>query len=366
MLKLVRTFLAALALPVGLLLTLPVVLLGLPFWIVSALAGRVRKLRARFRPEVFPWERLVEFDPELGWKPVAGLDVHVLGSGTFHIVTDAEGWRGKHRLEEAEIAVFGDSFAFGHGADEATFFANLERGARIKAMGADGYNTVQQLLWMEKLADRLRGKIVAWFIYYGNDLYDNLQPSMGRYRTPFVRRVDGGEGWEIVTDHIQEEPWPFPHDGRYGERLAEICTPGRLSSRAFDAFRFLLRRGQAICRRVGAPLIVVGVPDIEQIDPAGRAALRDRSPDPDGFDADRPDVELRAICADLDVPFLALSEHLTVADHLFDDVHWSPQGHVRVATLLARLADRFRGDRLRSEPKVPEAAELVKARSPVT
>ena len=54
---------------------------------------------------------------------------------------------------------------------------------------------VQTLLWMERLKDRLAGKLVVWLVFYGNDLMDNLHPNFDRYRTPFVRSRDDGAGW---------------------------------------------------------------------------------------------------------------------------------------------------------------------------
>jgi hypothetical protein len=78
---------------------------------------------------------------------------------------------------------------------------------RIKAIGANGYNMVQELLWMRRYAPQLAGKLVVWFVYHGNDLFDNLQPNVFQYRTPFVRERHDGRGWEVVTEHVRRSPW---------------------------------------------------------------------------------------------------------------------------------------------------------------
>ena len=62
---------------------------------------------------------------------------------------------------------------------------------------------------LEQLAPKLRGRLVVWFIYCGNDFYDNLAPDLHGYRRPFVREARPDGGWEIVTDHVRSEPWPI-------------------------------------------------------------------------------------------------------------------------------------------------------------
>src|SRR5690606_27827810 len=106
------------------------------------------------------------------------------------------------------------------------------------------------------------------FVYYGNDLYENLRPNFGRYRMPFVRRLPDGAGeagWEIVTAHVHREPWPVNAPRLYLDRLAELCTPGPLAERAFSACEYLIARAGALTERVGAQLVVAGVPDALQL-----------------------------------------------------------------------------------------------------
>ncbi len=334
--RIARAALAAAAALVAGVVLLPLLVLGLPFWGLSVATRLIHRRIVSRKPVATPWQQLVEFEPTVGWKPKPGLRVHAGEDQPFQLTTGPDGWRGAVSLEDADVVVFGDSFAFGYGVDDADFFPRAVRGLTVKTVGTNGYNMVQELLWMERLADELRGKLVVWLVYYGNDLYDNLQPCVERYRQPFVRQGRGG-GWEIVTEHVTPEPWPNPAWPAWSRRLAEICSRSFLSTRAFGACEFLIRRGGEACEKVGARLIVLGNPDVDQIDPDRHGWLASLSSDPSSFEPERPDRELAAICARLGVRFEPLSRHLSVADHFPDDCHWTPGGHRRVARVIADL-----------------------------
>ena len=321
----------------GLVLCLPVLLLGLPFWGASLAVRSGAWLQRRLRPQPSPWQDLVQYEPVVGWRPRADLRAHAEGSRVFHVTTDADGWRGSTKAADADIVVFGDSFAFGHGADDRDFFAEVSSHPVIKAIGSNGYNLVQSLLWMQRLASQLEGKLVVWFVFYGNDLYENLRPNLDRYRMPFLRQVAGTTSWEIVTSHVREEPWPFPTYRRYHERLAEICCPTYLSQRVFAAFRHLAERGREVCREVGADLAIIGIPEITQITADGVLRLEGLAPTGQQLDVSLPDRRLRQICAQLGLPFVALRDHLGPEDHQHDDCHWNRRGHRKVAALIAQL-----------------------------
>jgi hypothetical protein len=179
--------------PLALALLLPVVVLGAPFWAVAYLT---RKLAHWIEPAYLAWNQLLEFDSVLGWKPKAGLDTHYLvnGDDIFRIKTDSLGWAGETSIAESQVVVVGDSFAFGYGIAPHLSFPNVPSALRIKAVGAPGYNMVQELLLMRQLGSDLKGKLVVWFICIDNDLYDNLNPDKPNYFwAPFVRRI-GHEG----------------------------------------------------------------------------------------------------------------------------------------------------------------------------
>lgn len=358
----IRLFLAGLFSGIALLATIPVLVLGSPFWVVAGITRAVRNIQHRLSPKERPWTEFIVPVEEIGWKNRADLRVRVRSARPFEVRTDGEGWRGRHTIDESEVLVFGDSFAFGHGVDDPDFFADRVSGIRVKALGANGYNMVQGLLWMEHLRDRLANKLVVWFPFYGNDLMDNLHPNFRHYRTPFVRSTADGE-WEVVTEHVRAERWPFEATARdwgYVDKVAEVCCPSFQAERAYSACEFLVRRARAVCAEAGADLAVIGVPDVKTLDPASVPKLRSRASDPERFDPDLPDRQMRAICESAGVPFVALSEVLSVDDHLPDDCHWTPSGHERVAGI---LEDLFRK---RSEGHIPRSDTGVRRIEPRT
>ena len=313
---------------------LPVMAFALPFWAVGRLAAF---LHYRLAPSTGTWQNLIEFFPKIGWKPKANLDTHALADDVFRVVTDGEGWRGKTSLDDSHLVVFGDSHGFGHGIDERHYFGNQTRSVRVKAVAANGYNMVQEVLWMCALESRLRDKLAVWFLFPGNDILDNLDASMGIYRSPFLRQNHGVGQWEIVTEHVQPAPGPFMlHRYRTAnyDRIIKIYRKTSFSERAFDACAYLIREAHRVCRRAGAHLAVFPIPDPIVLTPAGIQTLERHGAPRGSIDPTLPDRELLRICQPLGIPLVAGSEHLTAGDYKEFDDHWNQRGHARVARIL--------------------------------
>ncbi|HXG51598.1 MAG TPA: hypothetical protein VNN77_09370 [candidate division Zixibacteria bacterium] len=337
-----RFILALAASSVGFILILPVLLAMIPLAVLSRFAVVIARC---LEPGIARWGELIEFEPEIGWKPAANLSTFHLAEDVYQVSTDRQGWRGKTDLEQSDVVVFGDSFAWGFGIDDKRYFGNLLPDVRIKAIGTNGYNMVQELLWMRRLALKLKDKLVVWFIYFGNDLYENLTPDMCGYRMPFVRPLDGTREWQIVTDHVNATRWPSTPDvdtamRNYYGKLADLCSRSFLSARAYPACAFLLRQGAELCREVGAELVVLTIPDVTQLTPAGRQLLLRQGGDPKSFDAELPDREIGRICSELGVRHVALKDHLKPEDYKVGDCHWNAKGHRKVAELLRELHRR--------------------------
>jgi hypothetical protein len=338
----VRFLLAGAAIIVALVLVVPAAAVVAPFWLVSALTAWLAR---RLEPRATPWTSLVAFEPDVGWKPRPGLDTYyaVDRDDVFRLVTDGDGWPGTVRLDTSEIVVFGDSFAFGFGCDAgATFFGPAAR-RRIKPIAAPGYNMVQELIWMERLAPALRDRLVAWFVYYGNDLYDNLTPHVGPYRAPFVRERVDPAGWELVTSHVSPRRWTHSVGRRrlHSRVLAALHSPTPLAMRALAACDFLLAEGAAICRRAGARLAVLTIPSPETLDPSGLRRLVASQPHGPPLDPDLPDASLAATCSRLGLP-LVVGRRVFGLEHFRADGHWNIHGHRRVAGLLDDLYRQVR------------------------
>jgi hypothetical protein len=337
----IRALLSFVIALLGIIVLIPIIVLGLPFWGVALLTRLTHTVLRHFKPLPTPWQELMQFEPTVGWKPKAKLDTHAKADGLFQITTDAQGWRGQTDLAESKVVVFGDSFAFGHGIDDKAFFAELNPNISIKAIGANGYSMVHELLWMQRLSDQLNGKLVVWFIYSGNDLYENLKPNLEHYRMPFVRPLDRTGKWEIVTSHISPIRWEITSKRQYYERLAEICIPSPLAERVYSAIEYLIKQGFDLCQSINVPLVVMTIPDITQISESHMGYLRGLAPDPNTFDPDLPDKTIRRICQELGVPFVALSRHLDPDDYMQRDVHWNKSGHRKVANVLEDLYNDY-------------------------
>ncbi|HSE94939.1 MAG TPA: hypothetical protein VLD61_03560 [Methylomirabilota bacterium] len=338
----VRGFLAGAAIIAALVLLAPAVIVVLPFWVVGFLTAWLAR---RLEPPATPWTSLVAFEPEVGWKPRPGLDTHyaVDGEDIFRLVTDPDGWPGATRLETSEIVVLGDSFAFGFGCDAPVTFFGLATGRRIKPIAAPGYNMVQELLWMERLAPALRDRLVVWFVYYGNDLYDNLTPHVGPYRAPFVRERADRDRWEVVTAHVSPRRWTSSVGRRrlHSRVLAALHSPTPLATRALAASDFLLAEGATICRRAGAQLAILTIPSPETLSPAGLRRLAASQPDGPPLDLELPDARVSATCRRLSLP-LVVGRRVFGLEHFRADGHWNPAGHRRVAALLDDLHAQVR------------------------
>ena len=339
----VRILLACLATLFGLAIILPLLVIAIPCVVISAL---VQVIAHVLEPRFSPWSTLLEFDPALGWKVKGSMHTYHLADDIFYVSTDADGWRGNRQIVDSDVVVFGDSFAWGYGIDDKHYFGNLAAPLRVKALGTMGYNMVQAFLLMQQASHQLNDKLVVWFIYYGNDLYENLVPHMQHYKMPFVREAHGSEEWEIVTHHVNMHPWPLAQEihnkgRRYYEKLAELCSATFLAQRAYAACTFLIRQGRELCQAYGAHLVVMGIPDITQFSPQGIHYLRTLVLENQPVDPDYPDQQIRRVCQSLDVPFVTLKDHLTLHDHKQYDVHWNARGHRRVAEVLQSLYDEY-------------------------
>jgi hypothetical protein len=333
----VRVFLASAAAFIGILFALPVAVIWLGFWLVAYFT----KLGSRlFEPGTIPSEQLIEFTPTIGWKPKANLDAYYLTmvkDGVFHTITDSQGWPDRSTISDSSVVVFGDSYAFGYGVNTRATFWRCKTGTSIKAIGAPGYNMVQEVLLMEQLSCQLKGKLVVWFIYFGNDLYDNLLPNNRHYRTPFVRKSNHSRNWEITTQHVSPLSWPNRADPQYYDRLAEMCCTTFLSERAYSACEFLVSKAKTICDEAEAKLVLMTIPDVIELTSTGRQKLAASAPDLQSFDGNRPDKEIQKIASKFGVPVIALKDYLTAEDYKDRDPHWNERGHQRVAQIIHQV-----------------------------
>ena len=197
---------------------------------------------------------------------------------------------------------------------------------------------------MQRLSAQLSGKLVVWFIYVGNDLYENLHPNHLHYRMPFVRRVPPDGKWHIVTHHVSRDKWPLPQGKRdFRRELVELCAPTCMAERAYSACEFLIREGSNICSQADARLAIMTIPSRHMLSPTGLEILASYGLD---VDVDRPDRRISTICRNLGVPFVPSKEVLKASDYRRYDPHWNEDGHRRIAKLLSSIHEDFKRQRL--------------------
>lgn len=147
-------------------------------------AATVTKTGKLFRP-----------DPELGWAPLASLDVlRKNANGDFwHITTDAVGIRGPSTWpddDHTRLLILGDSFAFGEGVDLADRFDTLIRQQISKLavinLGVMGYGPDQQLIRARSWKRDLRRGDILLLLTYGNDYYDLARTRHGGRTKPWL------------------------------------------------------------------------------------------------------------------------------------------------------------------------------------
>ncbi len=92
--------------------------------------------------------------------------------------TDFQGFRNRREIRRADIALIGDSYVEGHYvSDDETVAVVLEQltGRTVANLGQSGYGTLQELEVLKRYALPLEPKMVAWFFFEGNDLYDDQE-----------------------------------------------------------------------------------------------------------------------------------------------------------------------------------------------
>ena len=336
-----RLALAGFAGIVALLFASPIIAVGMVFWMFSWLVGLLVPYVDR---QWIQWPDIFQFDSTLGWKAKPNLDCYCLETrdDVFHLRTDKDGWPRTVNIEESDMIVFGDSHAFGYGVDPELAFFKLNPNLRIKPIGVPGYNVVQEYLTMERLGSQLREKIIVWFIYIGNDIYDNLSPEMSGYRAPFVREVQGNGAWEIVTSHLDPERWTCSrgslHSRNYPIRAA-LHSDTFLAQRAYSACESLIERGSKLCEQIGSRLVVISIPSIFTLSSQEQERAQRDHPSLGVIDPDYPDRKLNEVCQKLGVRFIALKDFLDRQDFKPADDHWTQRGHRRVAKVLHDLYD---------------------------
>ena len=138
-----------------------------------------------------------EFDPQLGWRPIADRSVELAWG---EVRTNAEGFRSAPLHPDAEaVAVLGDSVAWGLGVPGRESFPGrldagfARRGWQVSNLAVSGYGLGQSHLWLQRQRaslPRLRHVILA--VCADNDLDDTRSNSRYGRRKPLFRSDPDG------------------------------------------------------------------------------------------------------------------------------------------------------------------------------
>jgi hypothetical protein len=324
------------------------------------------------RPPRAAWTGQVRSDLASAWN------VPLAPPKTISFTTDAQGFRNVTDPDRADVALIGDSYVEGwYVSDDATVATELERRLHrpVTNLAVSGYGTLQQLAVLRRYALPLRPRLVAWFFFEGNDLYDDqsfedtmlyledhdvedLGFDLGlRFDWPRFRRaslVRNAQRWLRRSTHpLIPQPLP-PHgwflDNTGTRQLLAYHDYAALTFTDYEAERFAvtqraLREGVALGRDNGAVVVPIFVPMKFRIY-GGHCTFTPESPcrhwQPWNL-AER----FNTFCADegftcVDLTPLMRAE--AAAGRLLyaaEDSHWNEAGHQFVAAQLDALWQRL-------------------------
>ncbi|MGH7389372.1 MAG: alginate O-acetyltransferase AlgX-related protein [Candidatus Rokuibacteriota bacterium] len=116
------------------------------------------------------WSGRPRSDVEVAWRLPAS------ASEPITVTYDSSGHRNAEELTRADIALIGDSYVEGtYVSDDeiVSRFLQARLGRPVANLGVAGYGTAQELIVLERHALPLAPRIVIWFFFEGNDLYND-------------------------------------------------------------------------------------------------------------------------------------------------------------------------------------------------
>ena len=283
------------------------------------------------------------------------------------VTYDRRGYRNAAELDRADIVLIGDSYVEGsYVSDDETVSSLLQAGLvrPVANLGVAGYGTAQELVVLEQDAMPLQPRVVVWFFFEGNDLYndDLFESTLRAPRAVGATRLTDGHGWWrrsfVRNAHAQLRlvlyplvPRFCPHFGAVsvgphrGQKVLfwpEAAVPWTEFERdRWNRAQHTLREAARVTRQRGVNLLLVYVPikfrvyrDFIELPPGSE--LRDWAlwSLPDLF-AQFCRTEGLA-CLDL-TGLLRDAVRTGGMPYAPTDSHWSPEGHRLIARVLEEL-----------------------------
>lgn len=311
------------------------------------------------------------------WDETVGGDASAGGFYEVEYRYDKNGFRNPRDFQQASVVLVGDSFVEGYLVPQERICATqLGRilGVDVCNLGQNDYGPAQELVVLQRYAVDLRPRVVVWFFFEENDLFDleDYELIVGGWRRYFVRpgsfasRSFCLNALHCLGRWMERVRW---HDSLAMQRqvvmqsqsvrlLPEI--PGGEITMHFDAVRYkmpsgrfeglltktqsILQEAQATCRQNDVEFLVVYTPeafrvyrDLCAIAESSLLAQREIN--------DLPE-RLGRWCAATGTAYLDLTPALKSAArkgslvYIPGDVHWSRQGNAVAAEEVAEFIRR--------------------------
>jgi hypothetical protein len=312
------------------------------------------------------WSGRPTSDIEYRWLMPPSLRKGTLLTFTY----DQWGYRNTKSLVQADVALIGDSYVEGwYVSDAQTTAHRLEAhlGRSVVNLGVSGYGTLQEFLVLKKDAVRFNPKVVIWFFFEGNDLYDDhnfenylLAPFSAEQTTATPERLAQDQSWtkrsftRAALRQLRRWSTPIlpsknPHVGYLAGRgsgehpvyfasYAAIPWDAWVASR-WEKARETLAQGAAFAQARGIQVLFVFVPIKFRV----YRPFVTFAPDSPchTWDVWPIDARFDEFCQTTGVPCLNLTELFQTSicnggmPYSAVDTHWSPEGHDLVARHLA-------------------------------
>lgn len=152
------------------------------------------------RPPDARWSGRPPSDIERGFSMPASL------SEPISFSYDQWGYRNANRRDDADVVLIGDSYVEGaYVSDHQTVAARLQEqlGKPVANLGIAGYGSLHELIVLKKHAPRYKPRVVVWFLFEGNDFYDDhdfenaqlAQPAAAGAQLDQSQAIVAAQGW---------------------------------------------------------------------------------------------------------------------------------------------------------------------------
>lgn len=317
--------------------------------VVSVVLGELAIAVVSPRQDVLPDEIVVR-DPVLGFRMVPGFR-GVEPSTGIPLELNSDGLRerdlGPPRADSLRVYVLGDSVVFGLGVSaEAAFPRALERvlskdlGRPVEVVngGVPGYGTMQELALFEETVGRLKPDVVLATVSVFNDVTDNL-----KFAVPEKRWQNTPKAIYRPIRWLRENSQLYLLTRRYrsgvsAEKMMDIhaVNPTATTRRGLELTEASLSGFARAAAAQGAAFAVVVAPAQKQAsDALWTETLRSHGLDPDAYAYDLPNRRLAEYADRRGIPLLDLLGAMRSAKDVYENEHWSPEGHQMVAEAIA-------------------------------